>query len=127
MYAPYEHMMDIIVRRKWERLHSQPNPAVKAVVREFYANATTRHEFQVVVRGKLVSYSAATINNFYGLENIEQDYYHMSESNWQPVEILRHISIRAGRWKTTEQPLSHKLPSYFLLPEQKAWHRFIGA
>lgn len=127
MYAPYDRMMDTIARRKWQLLCSQPNPAVKAVVREFYANATARNDFKAVVRGKTVSYSAVTINAYYALENIEHDDYHLFESNWQPTEILRYISSPAGRWKTTEQPLSHKLPTHFLPAEQKAWHQFVGA
>ena len=74
----------------------------------------------------MVDYSAAAINHYYGLENYEIDPYHTSKSFWDADVILRYISIPEGRWKTTEQAFSHKLPSKYKLTEQRAWHRFIG-
>lgn len=126
MTGPYERMMHNISRRQWQKLCAQPKSAVTPVVREFYANASVRHDFKSVVRGKEVSYSAEAINQYYGLPDYENNPYHSSESAWDVDEILSYISVPEGRWKTTEQAFSHKLPSKYTPTEQRAWHRFIG-
>ena len=80
MHHPYPRLMGKIETRKWHKFCEQPGPAITPVVREFYANATERNDFIVKVRGVKVSYSAAAINEYYELPNIDNDTYSLSES-----------------------------------------------
>ena len=58
---------------KWEILCEHLDPAVVPLVREFYAIGKERDEFRVFVRGKWVKFNRTTINNYYGLSNLQDD------------------------------------------------------
>ena len=105
----------------------QPGPAVTSVVREFYANATESVNFIVKVRRVNVSYSAAAINVFYELSDIENDDYSRSEDNLDPDEILKVVGSPGANWRFNENPLQLIMESKFMDYQMKAWHRFVGA
>ena len=90
---------------KWNKFCEQPGPAITPVVREFYANATERNDFIVKVRGVKVSYSAAAINEYYELPNIDNDDYSLSESNLDPDAILKVVGSQGADWRFNENPL----------------------
>ena len=127
MHHPYPQLMSRIERRQWIKFCEQPGPAVTPVVREFYANATESVDFIVKVRGVNVSYSAAAINEFYELPNIENDDYSQSANNLDPDEILKVVCSPRANWRFNENPLQLTMESKFMDYQMKAWHRFVGA
>lgn len=67
---------EFIISRGWETLTVVPMTAVVPVVREFYADAFFEQDNNlVIVRGTMVSFSANTINEYYGLETSVNDEY----------------------------------------------------
>lgn len=127
MHHPYPRLMHIIEKRHWMKFCEQPGPAVTSVVREFYANATESVNFMVKVRGVNVSYSAAAINAFYELPDIEDDAYSRSEDNLDPDAILRVVGSRGATWRFNENPHQLTMESKYMDYEMKTWHRFVGA
>lgn len=53
-----DEMAHQINERGWDIFTYQPDPAVVAIVKEFYVNAKDKAPYEVVVRGKTVSFSA---------------------------------------------------------------------
>lgn len=119
--------MGKIETQKWHKFCEQPGPAITLVVREFYANATERNDFIVKVRGVKVSYSAAAINEYYELPNIDNDDYRQSESKLDPDAILKVVGSQGADWQFNENPLQLTMESKFMNFQMKAWHRFMGA
>lgn len=66
---PQEHhdrgIVATITERGWETFTAQPEAAVVAVVKEFYANAKEAKNNVVVVRGKSVAFNSTSINAYY--------------------------------------------------------------
>ena len=81
----------------------------------------------VKVRGVNVSYSAAAINAFYELPDIEDDAYSRSEDNLDPDAILRVVGSRGATWRFNENPHQLTMESKYMDYEMKTWHRFVGA
>lgn len=78
-----------IKRRKWEAFVKHPDLAVLLVVREFYANAIEHRNYHAFVRGKWVPFDRTTINQYYGLSDIDNDDYQEmvgGDLNWETVK-----------------------------------------
>ena len=88
-------MVQMIREIRWGRFTFHPEPACTAIVKEFYANATINPDCTVWVRGHNVSYSWATINEFYELHAppvcqysaLEADYDVIIQSLTQPGTV----------------------------------------
>ena len=76
---------------KWELLCEHPDSTVVPMAREFYANGKERDNFMIFVRGKWVFFDQTIINQFYGLENIDNDEYHplieKDDTNWDDIKM----------------------------------------
>ena len=71
------HLQAQIRRLGWQRLCDQPCAANVVVVREFYANAHFNRPGNVVlVRGKDVSFSSATLRSVLNLPTVADDDFH---------------------------------------------------
>ncbi|XP_062100410.1 uncharacterized protein LOC133806305 [Humulus lupulus] len=62
---------DIIEKQNWETFCHKPELAIILLVRELYANMMSYENSDVVVRGKVVSFSSDAINSIFGLDNFE--------------------------------------------------------
>ena len=60
---------------QWNLLCEHLEPAVVPIVREFYANGMKRDGYKVFVKGKWVPFDQTTINNYYGLNNVDDEEY----------------------------------------------------
>ena len=74
---------------KWNLLCEHPDSVMVLVVREFYANGMERDEYKVFIKGKWVPFDQTTINNYYGLDNVDDEEYHSildsDDTNWDAI------------------------------------------
>ena len=85
---------DKIVKRtiednKWNLLCEHPGPVVVPIVREFYANGMDRDGYKAFVQGKWVPFDRTSINNYYGLDNVDDEEYQAildsDNTNWDAI------------------------------------------
>ena len=117
---------DQAAQRGWLEFIKQPQPALKTVVREFYANAKEHRDKKVFVRGKWVSFDRTAINRHYRLTNIDDDEYSQYRLRPNTNDIIELLTQNRVRWKTTENDVIY-FPSSGMNYEIKAWHYFIYA
>ncbi|GMN61510.1 hypothetical protein TIFTF001_030602 [Ficus carica] len=86
--------------RKWENFAKQPRSSVPAVVYIFYANAYFLRDGAVYVIGKWVPISQTIINQYYGLQDIEEDGYPKYLENVDTDEVKLAICAFNTAWKT---------------------------
>ena len=74
---------------KWNLLCEHPDLTMVPIVREFYANDMEHDEYKVFVRGKWVLFDRTTINNYYALDNVDDEEYHSilnsDDNNWDAI------------------------------------------
>lgn len=78
----------MIAERGWENFTVQPEPAVVAIVKEFYANAKEARNNVVQIRGKSGAFDRASINAYYRTVAIDDDEfieYRQEELDWDQV------------------------------------------
>lgn len=91
------------------------------VVREFYYNATQREGYQVFVQGKMVLFDSKTINAYYQLPNLEDDYY---TTYWEEeLDLDQFITALCRPW--VEWKLNNEEVVTFLMKEFD-WSRKCG-
>ena len=114
---------------KWEILCEHPDPAVVPIVREFYANGKEKDEFRVFVRGKWVKFDRTTINNYYGLSNLQDDQYEdlleSEEAKWE--EIKNALCKEPVAWKRYQNGGLKSFPGQAMKKIAKIWHYFVCA
>ncbi|XWS44637.1 hypothetical protein CRYUN_Cryun15aG0065300 [Craigia yunnanensis] len=113
----------------WEKLVAQPEPTVVSVVREFYANSIKHHDYRVFVRGKQVSFDRTTINQYFGVPNINNDEYFtaIDDCNFDWDKVVRHLCPKGTQWKRNHERLSKGFVHSQLHQDSKIWHHFITA
>lgn len=81
--------------RQWMKFVQQSGPAVKNLVREFYANLKVKHDnYSVRVRGKMVSFDNTTFNAVYEMPDYETDgYQSMMGGTVLYDEILQRVCV----------------------------------
>ncbi|XP_062074942.1 pectinesterase inhibitor 10-like [Humulus lupulus] len=62
---------DVIEQHNWETSCKKPKHAIIPLVLEFYANMASSANSEVIVRGKVVSFSSEAINSVFGLDSFE--------------------------------------------------------
>ncbi|GMN22248.1 hypothetical protein TIFTF001_043484 [Ficus carica] len=106
----YEDLVhSVITKHKWRQFCAHPAKAVVPVVREFYAHLTAEGQRSVYVRGMQVSIDKDTINQFYGLDDVED--LHQEYAVNAPVEwldwALEHCKVWYHFLKTCLMPSTH--------------------
>lgn len=94
----------MIAERDWFDLTTQPEPAVTAMVKEFYANAKEHYHFGVQVRGKTVKFSSTDINKFYNVPDegdINQYKSYVIQGPYYD-RIVRELCQPGTTWKNHE-------------------------
>ena len=90
------------------------DPAVKIVVREFYANGYyQRDNDEVCMRGKMVSFAPEVINRYYNIGIVEDDEYAaFLEEGGDYDPIIRKMCIPGIEWATKENDsdVAHYFP-----------------
>ena len=83
--------MDIVADWGCENFAKQPKSSVPVVVYDFYANACFSLDRMVYVREKWVAISWTNINQYYRIQDIEEDSYQMYLDNVDPDEVKSSI------------------------------------
>ena len=114
---------------KWNLLCEHPDPAVVSVFRELYANGMERDEYNIFVKGKWVPFDWTTINNYYGLDNVEDEEYHAildnDATNWDAIrDELCKVSVP---WKRYTNGGLKSFASQAMTRTSKIWHYFVCA
>ncbi|GMN47063.1 hypothetical protein TIFTF001_016241 [Ficus carica] len=116
-------IMDIVADQGWENFAKQLESSVPAVVYEFYANAY----FPQDVIEKWVPISRTIINQYYGLQDIEEDGYQRYLDNVDPDEVKSSICAFNTAWKIERNGILVKFSTRGLDKYGKAWHQFVCA
>ena len=92
-----------IANKGWREFFQPPSPAVKSVVREFYANLASHTMKKVRVRGVLVDFSATSINRYYNLEPVNPEAYDKLHEHLNYPEVHRMLTNGQGEWKLNSE------------------------
>ena len=122
-------LVEQIERLGWQQLCVQKCVANVVVVREFYANAHYNRPGNVVlVRGKDVSFSPATIRRLFGLPTVDNDVFHrLLNQGADYDQILQEMGLPAARWtysiNNPDRPVN--VPANVFNRFAHAWFHFI--
>ncbi|PIN07250.1 hypothetical protein CDL12_20183 [Handroanthus impetiginosus] len=131
-YNPHKPSRNaIITARKWESLVKEPDAAVIPIVREFYANLRFTDGDTVLVRGRKVSFSRVSINDYFGVE--EQVLSEEEFNEFQFADnVLDHVPERICGTEEVEWSLGRdnnrkSFKASLLTRESRNWLRFISS
>ena len=122
-----EFITSVIEKHHWDKFCLKPQPACVPLVREFYSNLVTKDCSSVMVRGSLVSFSAETINDVYGLPpSIDSEYPALVAAPKAEIfdEVLRLIAIPTAAWSVSSTG-RRTLAYASVNPEASVWLAFI--
>ncbi|PIN01090.1 hypothetical protein CDL12_26404 [Handroanthus impetiginosus] len=120
-YNPHEPSQNaIIMARKWESLVKEPDAAVIRVVREFYANLRFTDADTVLVRGRKVSFSRVSINDYFGVE--EQV---LSDEEFNEFQFADNVLDHVPNAYAEQRRKSFK--ASLLTRESRNWLRYISS
>ncbi|KAL5569425.1 hypothetical protein UlMin_026000 [Ulmus minor] len=80
-YGLPANIAEVIEAHQWGKFAEHPSNPIVSLVREFYANITTSKQTFSMVRGLKVSFSAASINLYFGLPDLEDEYNVLLEAS----------------------------------------------
>ena len=72
---PNAYFERVLQQKGWEKFASHPPVGIGCVVREFYTNVLHHYEHTCFVRGKWVPFGPESINNFYGLGEVDESQF----------------------------------------------------
>lgn len=113
----------------WAHFIQTPSDAVISVVREFYANLRVKHDVpEVYVRGKIVSFSAPTINTLYNMPSYDQDEYRaFVQAPVEFDELIEFLCYRGAVWKLNASGHVMSFPARYLKQAAMAVFLFVIA
>ncbi|KAK8701649.1 hypothetical protein V6N13_020032 [Hibiscus sabdariffa] len=124
------NVMATIAKHKWERFVTHPSPQDSktksinvSLVQEFYAHLTSPTQFAVYVRGEHIQFTAAKVNNFYGLSNfIDNHSKFVSGLKGKSNDLLlEDLCFARAEWDSTSTTVERDM----LKPKGKLWMYFI--
>ena len=121
-------IIDEISRRDQEKLAVKPGPSVVTLVTELYANAAEAGvEDTVFVRGKQVSFSSSSINQFYGLPDDEGVFKEWSQNiDWD--DVINHLCESSATWSHSVQSGEVAcFPKKFMKKYSRVWLYFVAS
>ena len=68
------YIADVLLQRGQEQIETHPDDPQLAVVLEFYVNFLDKKQDIVIVHSKEVNITAGDINDFYGLQDFNDEY-----------------------------------------------------
>ena len=84
-----------IEKRNWEKLCTQPDPAILPLVMKFYANVKKKGVTDTIfMRGKQVCFSGTVINNFYDLTDIfdkSHNFYDFLDNHVDWTDVINEV------------------------------------
>lgn len=116
-----------ITRHKWEGFTAEPIEPYIPIVKAFYESlASSMERRKCKVKGKDVSYSAESINEYYKshFDWSEGDHHerYLTEIDWEEVEHTLSHGQGIARFLDNEE----KFKQMCLSREAKAWHQFFA-
>ncbi|KAK8913544.1 hypothetical protein KSP39_PZI023706 [Platanthera zijinensis] len=109
----------------WNSFFHPRDEAILSWVYEFYANAPFHQNDKVLVRGKEINCSTEAINNFFDMENVEDQRFEQLHETISPLEVATALSISSDiEWAN---PAKHVLRSAGFKREAKVWLLFVNA
>lgn len=92
-------MMQQIYQKGWNKFTEELEATVVSVVKEFYAIAKDKAPFNAFVRGRLVPFSADTINTYYQLRIPRHcQYAHLHDNDPDFEAILKEMTKPGTTW-----------------------------
>ncbi|KAK8954232.1 hypothetical protein KSP39_PZI001911 [Platanthera zijinensis] len=109
----------------WNSFCHPRDEAILSWVYEFYANAPFHQNGKVLVRGKEINCLPEAINNFFHMENLEDQRYEQLRETVSPLEVATTLSMSSDiAWANQAK---HVLRSAGFKREAKVWLLFINA
>ena len=124
-HHPNDFFRKTIVAKGWRELCQPPHPAVKSVVREFYANLASHFLKKVRVRGVLVDFSAESINSYYSLYHVPSEPFDRLYEHPDYPEVNWVLTNGRGEWKLNSEGQAVQFKAKHLAFIPKLWHHFI--
>ena len=121
-----DYVLNVIAEKKWTNFcQQQPNPDPD-VVREFYSNLLSPKQVTVVVREVSVPFSAAAINQLYGLEDVDDEYTAFLENEDAGLRslVLAAIAVPGSQWTVLKEGTC-KCKHGDLVPAALIWFYFL--
>ena len=121
-----DYIADVLSQRGWEMFGMHPNGPYLAVVFEFYSNFLDQEQETVVLRSKEVEITAAAINEFYGLQNFDDEYIPFAENitDEQFDQVLHVICVKGTRWNISRTG-KRSCRRTALTPQAEVWYHFL--
>ena len=112
---------------QWKTFALHPQNPIVPLVRELYSNILTGAHTFSMVRGTKVSFSAASINLHFGLEDLEDEFGPLldSLSMEELTKILHYLTIEGTKWLPERGEGIFLCSRPALLPIPKIWYHFV--
>ena len=126
-YGLPANIAEVIDAHQWGKFAEHPSNPIVSLVREFYANITTSQQTFSMVRGLKVSFSAASINLYFELPDLEDDYSVLLEASSRASldSCLSRLTVDGAAWIKERGESVMKCSRPDLHPLAKIWYHIV--